>query len=223
MDISQRRSVQLTVDGKPLEGTLTVPNHSSDLVLFATGTAVARHASLETKMVDCLHQFGLATLVMDLISPEEATERSNRSNIDLLTCRLKLQFNWTNNNAAIADLNTILCGVGTGAAAATNFLGATRRDIEALSLLNGRVDLATSDLSGLDVPTLFFVDESHSHLTDCNREVYRSLDIDHRHKHYLHAVDSDAVPVVARWMSTQVSTESSHTDARYRSNSRHGV
>ncbi|MEF8786663.1 MAG: hypothetical protein V5A45_12075 [Haloarculaceae archaeon] len=223
MDISQRRSVRLNVDGKPLEGTLTVPHQSSELVLFATGTAGAHLASLETKMVDHLHQFGLATLVMDLISPEEATERSNRLNIELLTSRLGVQFDWADNHVATADLDTILCGVGTGAAAATNYLTISGRNIDALTLLNGRVDLASVDFSGIDVPSFFFVDNSSAHLTEDNREAYRTLGVDHQHKHYLHAVNEDAVSVVARWLSSQVSSGLSRTRALARRDSRHGV
>ncbi|WP_340098052.1 hypothetical protein [Salinibaculum salinum] len=223
MDISQRRSVRLTVDGKPLEGTLTVPRQPSDLVLFATGTAGAHLASLETKMVDHLHQLGLATLVVDLISPEEATERSNRLNIELLTSRLAIQFDWAANHVATADLGTILCGVGTGAAAAVNYLTSARREVGALTLLNGRVDLASVDFAGIDIPSFFFVDNSSAHLTECNREAYRALGVDHEHKHYLHAVSEDAVSVVARWLNSQVSSGTSHARALSRRDSRHGV
>lgn len=223
MNRLRQNTIQITTDGVSLEGCLTVPNHPVGLVLFATGTADCQHASLETAVATRLHRFGFATLVMDLLSAEESSDRSNRLDIDLLTHRLELQSDWVQDEVGVAGLDTMLCGIGTGAAAAVDYLDTHPYGVAAAGLLNGRIDLARADPPDIDCPILFFVDESSSHLVDCNRTAYNSASTTSRHKHFLHAVNRDAISIVARWMRMETSEDQPPSRVKTRENRRHGV
>jgi dienelactone hydrolase len=223
MKITERRSVRLNADGKPLEGRLTVPKRPLGVALFATGTAGARHVSFAKSLADRMHDFRLATYVMDLVSPVESDDRSVRSDIELLCNRLDMQCNWLQEQDSIKSLPIVICGLDTGAAVAAEYLSTAQCDPAGLAFLNGRLDLVDGDISGLDIPLLFFVDTAHEYLLTTNRTAYEQAAVGQQHKNLLHDVDSDAVPVVTRWARSRIAdTEVSLTDEE-RTDSRHSA
>lgn len=203
------RSVHLDAGGTSLHGELTVPDQPRGLVVFVTGTSAATHATLETALHRPLHRFGIATLVMDLVAPSESASRANRPDIGLLLDRTRLWFDWIDDQPTISDLDTVLCGIDTGAAAAIDYIDSHGRPLSAVALINGRVDLAETDRFGTDIPLLVFVEEARSHLVDANRAVYRDADIPPQRRHFLHAVNEDALSIAARWMYSQLTTGAS--------------
>lgn len=173
------------------------------MVVFATGAAGARHATLETRLTARLNEFGIGTLVMDLVSPEESDDRAVRSETGLLRRRLDAQIAWLDDQAGIDDLDRVLCGVDTGAAAAAELFAEGEDGARSMAVLNGRLDLATVSFADIQRPVLFFLDGDHAHLTEVNRTAYESLDVRGRHKHFLHTVNRDALSIVARWIDLQ--------------------
>lgn len=209
METAQTRSVHLEVDGASMSGDFVVPVEPEGGVVFAAGTSGVRYATLETRLADRLNRIGVATLVMDLVEPAEARDRSVRSDVDTLSRRLGAQLDWFVDQPPTDGIDTGLCGVDTGAAAALDVLGTTPHDIEALATVNGRLDLAGPSISEIDSPVLFVLQESHSHLTACNRAAYRNCPVRPEERHFLRAVDDDALGVAARWLGLRLSTTAS--------------
>src|SRR3954465_15407008 len=75
-----------------LEGNLNLPDGAPGVVLFAHGSGSSRHSPRNRYVASVLQEAGLATLLVDLLTPEE--ERIDmrtahiRFDIDLLAIRL---------------------------------------------------------------------------------------------------------------------------------------
>lgn len=223
MKSDKTRSVRLNAGGKPLEGRLCVPERPVGMVLFATGTAGARHASLERSLAARMHDVRLATYVMDLVSPDESTDRSVRSDIEHLCQRIGIQMEWLREQSVVTDLPTVFCGSDTGAAATAEHVLTTQCDIEGLCFFNGRLDLVESDLSGLTLPLLFFVDTAHEYLLGTNRTACEQAGVGSQHKDFVHSVESDAAPLVAHWVNAQVTETRSSALETEQTDGRHGA
>ena len=204
MAVTTRQSVRLAVEGESVHGELVVPEDPAGLVVLAAGTSGTRYATLERRLTDTLHRLGIGSLVMDLVSHREAADRSIRSDVDLLTRRLEAQLDWLADQDVAADLDVVICGADTGAAAAVEYLSTDSPDIAGLAVLNGQLDLAESSVSQLSHPVLFFLDETHDHLETSYRTAYERAGVPDRHKHFLHVTDQDALGIVARWAETRL-------------------
>jgi putative phosphoribosyl transferase len=66
----ERRAVLIPADGV-LAGDLTVPPDARGIVVFAHGSGSGRFSPRNRAVTDVLVDAGLATLLMDLLTPEE--------------------------------------------------------------------------------------------------------------------------------------------------------
>ena len=75
-------------DGGRLRATLTLPERSEAVILFAHGSGSSRLSPRNARVARALHERGLGTLLFDLLTSEEAREdaalRSYRFDIELL-------------------------------------------------------------------------------------------------------------------------------------------
>ena len=71
-----------------LEGALDLPAKPSGLVVFSHGSGSGRHSPRNQFVAAELRRAGLATLLLDLLTPEEDQDYETRFDIDLLTERL---------------------------------------------------------------------------------------------------------------------------------------
>lgn len=204
MNTRTRHPVRLEVAGEPVDGEVAVPADASGIVVFAAGTSGTRYGTLERQVTGRLHELGVATLVVDLLSHREAAKRSLRSDVDLLTRRLGAQIDWLDAQEATASLDVAICGVDTGAAAAVQFLADTSRDVAGLAVLNGWLDPVTSSVSDLRHPLLFVLEEEYGHLESTTRTAYERASVSDDHKHFLHVTDHDALGLVARWFDVRL-------------------
>jgi putative phosphoribosyl transferase len=88
--------------GEPtLAGNLTTLDKPIGLVLFVHGSGSSRHSPRNQFVARTLNGAGLATLLFDLLTPEEEAEDEYtgrfRFDIQLLAERLVLATNWANN------------------------------------------------------------------------------------------------------------------------------
>src|SRR4051812_23782973 len=77
-----------------LEGILGVPSGASGLVTFAHGSGSGRLSPRNNYVAAKLREVGLATLLLDLLTPQEEQDRANVFNIDLLAWRLASAREW---------------------------------------------------------------------------------------------------------------------------------
>lgn len=81
-----------------LDGNLDIPAGANGIVVFAHGSGSSRHSSRNRFVAAILRQGGLATLLFDLLTPEEEAQerftRHLRFDIDLLARRLVATTDW---------------------------------------------------------------------------------------------------------------------------------
>src|SRR5439155_4051577 len=65
------RSVRIPAGQITLDGDLAVPESTRGVVLFAHGSGSSRFSPRNRYVADVLHRVGLATLLMDLLTPDE--------------------------------------------------------------------------------------------------------------------------------------------------------
>lgn len=155
------RSIELHTAGVILEGDLSVPDDVSGIVAFAHGSGSSRFSSRNQQVARYLNEQGLATLLFDLLTPEEndidERTRELRFDIELIGRRMTGTVDWIAEASEAGDLNIGLFGASTGAAAAL-IAAAERPDrVRAVVSRGGRPDMAGDALPAVEAPTLLLV------------------------------------------------------------------
>ena len=138
--------VHVSVDGGSLAGDLEVPATPQGLVLFAHGSGSSRHSPRNQFVARALERRDLATLLIDLLTPEEEAvdDRTThyRFDIPLLARRLVSIVDWLGSRPETARLPIGLFGASTGGGAAIMAAAARPQAIGAVVSRGGRPDLA---------------------------------------------------------------------------------
>jgi dienelactone hydrolase len=165
--------------GVVLEGELTIPPNSEGIVLFAHGSGSSRHSSRNRFVARAIQDAGAATLLFDLLTPQEEKEDSLdghlRFDIRLLVQRLIAATEWVSNEPAAASLGIGYFGASTGGAAALGAAAEMAPKIQAVVSRGGRPDLAGAALSGVQAPTLLIVGERDDLVVELNQEALEQL------------------------------------------------
>src|SRR6478736_2200188 len=144
-----------------LPGNLTIPQNAVALVLFAHGSGSSRHSPRNQFVARTLHDVGLATLLFDLLTPEEeATDirtGEHRFNIGLLAERLVHATTWAKQQEQTRNLRIGYFGSSTGGGAALVAAAEIPQDVSAIVSRGGRPDLAGDALPKVQAPTLLIV------------------------------------------------------------------
>jgi dienelactone hydrolase len=153
--------VSIIVGAVTLEGNLEIPAGAHGIVLFAHGSGSSRHSPRHRYVAQVLSQAGLATLLIDLLTPEEEMidlrTRHLRFDIGLLASRLVGATDWLTQNPATQTLRIGYFGASTGAGAALVAAADRPEVVGAIVSRGGRPDLAGSALSRVRAPTLLIV------------------------------------------------------------------
>ena len=159
-----------------LEGELQIPAGSTTgLVIFAHGSGSSRLSPRNQSVARALQAHGLGTLLFDLLTDEEARDRRNVFDIELLAGRLGDALDWQQRRADIAQLPTGLFGASTGAAAALVAAAEHAARVSAVVSRGGRPDLAGLFLLGVHAPTLMIVGGADREVLELNRQAAERL------------------------------------------------
>lgn len=155
-----------------LAAFLDATPQSSGIVIFAHGSGSSRFSARNQYVARTLVQAGLATLLLDLLTPkEEEYDRRTailRFDIGLLAGRVEAAIDWCWQGAATRNLPIGLFGASTGAAAAL-VAAAHRSDrIRAVVSRGGRPDLADAALGDVRAPTLLIVGGNDTQVLEFN-------------------------------------------------------
>lgn len=158
-----------------LIGDLKSPAGPAGLVIFAHGSGSSRLSPRNQQVADTLVDAGMAVLLFDLLTEDEARDRANVFDIDLLAERLVEAVDWARARAGLASLPIGLFGASTGAAAALK--AATLRPDAVASVVSrgGRPDLAGEALVDVTAPTLLIVGERDEQVIGLNRTAQARL------------------------------------------------
>src|SRR5215217_3845214 len=118
----EEREVRLPAGAVTLKGNLGIPEDARGVVLFAHGSGSGRHSPRNRYVAEVLREAGLATLLVDLFTPEEEEvdlrTRRLRFDIGLLADRLADATDWLAQEPDTQDFRVGYFGASTGAGAA---------------------------------------------------------------------------------------------------------
>jgi dienelactone hydrolase len=167
------RQVRVGAGGVVLDGGFAVPDGARGVVLFAHGSGSSRHSPRNRFVAEALREGALATLLLDLLTPEEeavdARTRQLRFDIALLADRLVGTIDWLAQQPAARGLPVGLFGASTGGGAAL-VAAAERPDaVGAVVSRGGRPDLAGDALPLVQAPSLLIVGGDDEAVIGLNR------------------------------------------------------
>jgi putative phosphoribosyl transferase len=168
-------AVQIAADGVRLEGNLKLPARARGLVVFAHGSGSGRHSPRNRFVAGTLGEAALATLLLDLLTPEEDAVYQTRFDIDLLTRRLLSAAQWAREQERMGTLGLGFFGASTGAAAALKAAAELGGKVQAVVSRGGRPDLALDVLERVTAPTRLIVGGRDELVLELNRQAYARL------------------------------------------------
>ncbi|MEW5881822.1 MAG: alpha/beta hydrolase [Pseudomonadota bacterium] len=175
------RAVAIAADAVvTLPGDLVLPSGARGLVLFAHGSGSSRLSPRNRYVAGVLNEDGLATLLFDLLTPAEDTDRAARFDVPLLARRLVAACVWAQSQRELNGLPVGLFGASTGAAAALIAAAELGAAVRAVVSRGGRPDLAPPEaLARVRAPTRLIVGEWDREVLALNRGAARHLRCEH--------------------------------------------
>jgi len=184
MSESALESVPVAIRPLGLQGDLVAPPHAKGVVLFAHGSGSSRSSPRNRYVAAMLHEGGLATLLMDLLTAnEEETDditREYRFNIGMLAERLIQAAEWLAEQPTTGALDIGCFGASTGGGAALVAAAERPELIRAVVSRGGRPDLAGPALARVTAPTLLIVGGRDRVVIEMNREAFAQLHCEKR-------------------------------------------
>src|SRR5437660_1718050 len=173
------RAVQIPAGRATLDGDLAMPKDAPGIVLFAHGNGSSRFSPRNRHVAGILQSAGLATLLMDLLTPEEeqvdALTGHLRFDIGLLAERLLHATDWVQSDREIQELRVGYFGASTGGGAALVAAAERPEAVRAVVSRGGRPDLAGAALGRVRAATLLVVGGRDLPVIDMNQDALRQL------------------------------------------------
>lgn len=209
---------EVVIEPLHLTGDLCVPPDASALVVFAHGSGSSRLSPRNRAVAEALNEQGVATLLFDLLTPDEELDRANVFDIPLLAERLIDVVGWIGGQPKLANLPLGLFGASTGAAAALVAAAKLGTRIGAVVSRGGRPDLAGMALDKVAAPTLLIVGGWDAGVIELNEQAYarlrcpKSLEIvpDATHLFPEPGAMEAVIALAARWFKTHLVTPPQH-------------
>jgi len=173
------RPVRIAAGAVTIEGDLSLPDAARGIVLFAHGSGSSRHSPRNRHVAWVLNQAKLATLLIDLLTPdEEAIDLRTahlRFDIGLLAERLVRATDWVTQQPDTRNLRAGYFGASTGAAAALVAAAERAEVVGAVVSRGGRPDLAGPALARVRASTLLIVGGNDLTVIELNRAAFAHL------------------------------------------------
>jgi putative phosphoribosyl transferase len=174
--MSQRdEEIQVTAGSVSVAGYLTIPERPRGVVVFAHGSGSSRHSPRNRFVAEVLNKAGLATVLFDLLTPEEERNRANVFDIGLLARRLVDVTTWLAAQPDTASLPVGYFGASTGAGAALVAAAHPGVKVAAVVSRGGRPDLAGEALRDVQAPTLLIVGGRDEMVLRLNRQAQAAI------------------------------------------------
>jgi len=158
-----------------LPGILAIPRGAKSLVIFSHGSGSSRFSTRNSFVARQLNRRKIATLLIDLLTPDEDSVFDNRFNISLLTERLISITKYVLLRPELKNFQAGYFGASTGAASAIHAAARLAPGIKAVVSRGGRPDLAEASLASVQCAVLLLVGSLDTDVLDLNREAYDKL------------------------------------------------
>ena len=174
---SPLRDEEVWVQAGPVlvAGHLTIPERPCGIVVFAHGSGSSRHSPRNRYVAGVLNRAGLGTLLFDLLTPAEESDRANVFDIGLLARRLVDVTGWLAGQPDTAALPVCYFGASTGAGAALVAAADPAVKVAAVVSRGGRPDLAGAKLRDVRSATLLLVGGLDDVVLDLNRQARAAI------------------------------------------------
>jgi putative phosphoribosyl transferase len=174
-DVTLAIDVEVLSEGVSLPGLLEVPPGAASVVVFAHGSGSGRLSPRNAAVAEALHAGGLASLLFDLLTEEEAADRRNVFDVELLGGRLVAAIGLVVEHPAVGGRPVGVFGASTGAAAAIAAAARVPERVSSIVSRGGRPDLAGRALALVTAPTLLIVGGLDTEVLGLNRDAMRSM------------------------------------------------
>jgi putative phosphoribosyl transferase len=176
--------VHVPAGAATIHADLTIPISARGLVLFAHGSGSGRFSRRNRWVASELRHDRLATLLVDLLTNEEASRDDRtgefRFDIELLAQRVIHAIDRIVREPRTGIFPIGLFGASTGAAAALIAAVARSRHVHAVVSRGGRPDLAASALPLVKAPTLLIVGGNDPEVLALNRAALARMKCDRK-------------------------------------------
>jgi putative phosphoribosyl transferase len=173
------QTLEIPAPGGVLTGDLTVPHGAVALVVFAHGSGSSRLSPRNRDVAAELQKRGFATLLFDLLTPEEESvdqyTAEFRFDLPRLARRLVAVTDWIAIQDKARGLPIGYFGASTGAAAALIAASARPNTVHAVVSRGGRPDLADAALEHVLAPTLLVVGGNDREVQTLNRNARHQM------------------------------------------------
>ena len=167
--------IQVTAGQVSVAGHLTIPRHPQGVIVFAHGSGSSRHSPRNRYVAEVLNKAGFATVLFDLLTPDEEPNRANVFDIALLASRLVHVTGWLASQPDTASLPVGYFGASTGAGAALAAAAHPGVKVAAVVSRGGRPDLAGDSLREVHAPTLLIVGGRDEMVLKLNRQARAAI------------------------------------------------
>lgn len=179
LELTDQRTVQVAAGRQALEGDLSVPTRARGVVLFAHGSGSSRFSARNRHVATLLQEHGFATLLLDLLTPneEQLDQLSGEYRFDIgrLAERLIGAAAWLAAEDSTAGLALSIFGASTGGGAALVAAAELPERVAAVVSRGGRPDLAGDALERVVAPTLLIVGGNDEVVLELNRAALAKL------------------------------------------------
>lgn len=176
---TENRYIQMLSTGVRLEGILSIPQDAKGIVLFVHGSGSSRQSPRNQYVAQTLQEAGLATLLFDLLTPDEEQvdlrTRHMQFDVNMLARRTAGAIEWLDLEPYVREFNIGLFGSSTGAAAALMAAAELPDKVEAVVSRGGRPDLAEESLSNVQAPTLLIVGSLDELVIELNEKALKQM------------------------------------------------
>jgi|SRR5947209_5209750 len=171
------QEVQIPAGAVTLSGILGLPAEATGVVAFAHGSGSGRFSPRNNTVAGVLQQAGFATLLVDLLTEDEAQDRQRVFDIGLLAERLRTCTDWLEEHPDTQALPAGYFGASTGAGAALVAAAQIGPAIRAVVSRGGRPDLAGDVLARVQAPTLLIVGGADTPVIALNEQALAQLQV----------------------------------------------
>jgi putative phosphoribosyl transferase len=177
---ARERAVQVPVDGIALNGALAVPEDARGLIIVVTGAVPGdAETALAATIASTLHAHGFATLLLDLLTPEEriagGTVDGEQADVTLLAARLVIATVTKGNDADTHGLPIGYVGAGVSGAAALIAASVRPLEVRAVVSCSAQPEDVEHALTRLRVPTLLVAGSRDPATVAASREMLAEL------------------------------------------------
>lgn len=168
-------TIELEIPPHGLAGMLGLGERQQGLVIFAHGSGSGRLSPRNQHVAAALREAGFATLLLDLLLPNEEHDRAKVFDIELLAERLGDATDWAHLHTDTALLPVGYFGASTGAGAALVAASDPKNRVGAVVSRGGRPDLAGEALEAVTAPTLLIVGSLDTQVIALNQQAMKRM------------------------------------------------